>query len=63
MNKCVGTSDNEADPGEDTRKKSNREYLTMTLILIIPNFAFFIYGIVVLAGAAGILKIRIWRSN
>lgn len=51
MNKCIGTADDAGEPEYATKQTSNKQYLSLTLIILLPNIGLLIYGAVVLFNA------------
>lgn len=51
MFKCIGTDDEADEPDEAQKQKSNKQYLTLTLLILLPNIGFTIYGAIVLINA------------
>ena len=51
MFKCIGTDDDADEPDDAQKQKSNKQYLTLTLLILLPNIGFTIYGAIVLFNA------------
>ena len=51
MFKCIGTDDDADEPDDAQKQKSNKQYLTLTLLILLPNIGFTIYGAIVLVNA------------